>query len=84
MSRSDGLQEMALPPYAGYLLEEDMEFVLKKIGFSEEEFARIMALPTRTFQEFPNNQPYIEFTRRLQLGTRLRQLKRRFSSEEPS
>lgn len=80
MSRAEGLGEIAVPPYAGYLLEEDMEFVLKKFGYSETEFASIMALPARTFEEFPNNRPYIELTRRMQIGTRLRRLRHRLSS----
>lgn len=55
----------------------------KKFGFTEDEFKRIMALPARTFQEFPNNQPYLELTRRLRVGTRLRQLRKQLKPGQP-
>jgi N-acetyl sugar amidotransferase len=79
LTRPQALDEVSHPPYAGYMLEDDMEFVMKKFGFTPEEFERIMALPPRSYQEFPNNLPYAEFTRRLRLGTRLREIRQRFS-----
>jgi N-acetyl sugar amidotransferase len=49
MSRATALEEIRKPkPYGQDLLDE----VKKRLGFSHEEFERIMALPRRTYREF--------------------------------
>jgi N-acetyl sugar amidotransferase len=45
MSREAGLAELELPLYAPDELRQEKEYVLKKFGFSEIEFDRIMAEP---------------------------------------
>jgi len=68
MTRDEALAEIKQPPYAGYMQEEDMDYVLKKLGFSEEEFQRIMALPVRAYHDYPNSLPLVKLTRTLNLG----------------
>ncbi len=55
-SRDAALEAMATPGYTEAQLCEDSEFVRKKLGFSEEEFKRILDLPPRTFRDYPSNQ----------------------------
>jgi len=68
MTRDEALAEIRQPPYAGYMQEDDMDYVLKKFGFSEDEFQRIMALPVRTYHDYPNSLSLVKLTRTLNLG----------------
>ncbi len=68
ITRDAALAEVRQPPYAGYMQEEDMDYVLKKLGFSEEEFRQIMALPIRTYHDYPNSLPLVKLTRTLNPG----------------
>lgn len=43
ISRSEALAELECPPYNEELQKEDRLYVLKKLGFSENEFERIMS-----------------------------------------
>ncbi len=60
MHRDQALKKLITIPYAGYVLEEDMEYVLKKFDINEEEFKRIMALPVQTHRNFSTYLPIIE------------------------
>jgi len=56
MSREEALKEMQHSPYPSEkMMEEDKEYVIKKLGLSREEFARIMSAPIKGFQDYPNN-----------------------------
>lgn len=55
MSRSDALQELAMPPIANEILQRDREFVLKKLGFSEEDYKRILEQPIKSYKDYPNS-----------------------------
>ena len=61
MNREDALEEMQKDPYPPNMLAEDKAFVIKKLGLSEEEFEQIMAMPSRSFRDYPNN--YFWFTK---------------------
>jgi len=61
MSRAEALEALAAPPLSGQMLEDDMDFVLKKLGFSEEEFQDIMALPKRSYKDYPNQDGLYSF-----------------------
>lgn len=52
MTREQALAEMKNPPYDASLLKVDKEFVLKKLGLSEQEFQSIMDLPVRSHWDF--------------------------------
>jgi N-acetyl sugar amidotransferase len=50
LSREEGLELLAEPP----VYDPDLvEMVKKRLGFSEDEFEDLMALPRRTYREFP-------------------------------
>jgi N-acetyl sugar amidotransferase len=49
LTREEGLALLAEPPY----LEPDLlQYVKKRLGYSEAEFERVMSLPKRTFREY--------------------------------
>ena len=56
LTRDKALELASTPVYPSVgLEEEDRQFVLKKLGFSEEQFQSYMDSPPRNFREFPNN-----------------------------
>ena len=66
-SRQEALEEMKKPPYSGYMLEEDMEYVLKKFGLSEEGFEELMSQPLKLHHEYPNNLELRKFIKSLNI-----------------
>ena len=60
MNREDALDEMEQDAFPPNMLAEDKPFVIKKLGFTEEEFEQIMAQPPRSFKEYPNNYFWIK------------------------
>lgn len=45
ISKNEAMQELAKPMYDPAVFKEDYEFVLKKLGFTNEEFQAIMKMP---------------------------------------
>ncbi len=56
MTRDAALQEMKENQYIDRLQQEDREYVIKKLGVTEEEFEHIMALPAKTHRDYPNSE----------------------------
>lgn len=54
MTREKALEELNQPIYPDGLLQEDLDFVLKKFDFSKEELNEIIAFPNKTYQDYPN------------------------------
>lgn len=71
LTRDEALQRMEEPLYDPQKLRIDEDFVIKKLGISENEFRSIMAAPPRDYSEFAND----EWVHRLK--NRLRSLVRR-------
>ena len=59
ISREEALQEIALPLYRESELKNDKEFVLKKLGFSEQEFNAMMSEQPVPHSQYPNEMVYI-------------------------
>lgn len=55
MSRRAALQDLEKPPYNPEELQADREYVLKKLGFSDEEFNQIMATPPAPHTAYANS-----------------------------
>jgi N-acetyl sugar amidotransferase len=72
MTRSQALEEIKAAPYPAELAEQDRVYVIKKLAIGETEFERLMALPRRTFRDFPNNFERIERLKRLANSLRAR------------
>jgi N-acetyl sugar amidotransferase len=54
ISREQALREIEEPICDEPLLRQDREFVIRKLGITEAEFERIMALPPRSFWDYPS------------------------------
>lgn len=54
IDRSAALEELAQPTYPPGDLERDLEYVIKKLGYSRAEFDAIMAAPPKRAQDYPN------------------------------
>ncbi len=60
ISRDEALEALAHPPYDPELMKRDHEYVMKKLDFSEQDFAKIWALPNREHRDFPNYEVVFE------------------------
>ena len=56
-------------------LQEDMDYVIKKLGLTEEEFQDMLSIPKRNFRDYPSNyglkifiSKYIKLLKRLLCG----------------
>ena len=76
ITREQALAELTAPVYPPGLLDQDRRFVVKKLELSEEEFAAIMALPPRSFWDYPSYRKHPVFRSR-RLLTLYRRLKSR-------
>ena len=38
------------------MLEQDRDYVIKKLGLSEDEFESIIKAPNKTYADYPNNE----------------------------
>lgn len=61
MTRQQALEEIRKPPYDPELLKIDMDFVLKKLGLTQEEFDTIMKLPVRNHREFDTEGSFFNY-----------------------
>lgn len=55
IDRKTALEEIAKPTAPKELLIQDKEYVIKKLGFSDEEFDNILNPDNKTFADYPNN-----------------------------
>ena len=56
ISREQALAELEHPLYDPSQLRSDKEYVIKKLGLTDEKFADIMALPPKRHEEFKTDQ----------------------------
>jgi hypothetical protein len=61
MTREEALAALAGDAENELQAEEDTGYILKKLAVSEEEFARIMAAPPKTFRDYPSNYALFNF-----------------------
>lgn len=70
MTRDEALKEIADKPYP--LDMEVVDYTIKKLGLSREEFDVIMQTPVKSFQDFPTYYPLIKLFRSpLHIGFKL-------------
>uniref|UniRef100_UPI004047B748 N-acetyl sugar amidotransferase n=2 Tax=Roseivirga sp. TaxID=1964215 RepID=UPI004047B748 len=55
---SEAQEELRAPIYPEGMLEQDMEFVLKKFGLSQQEFDKLMKDEVKTFKDYPNTSEF--------------------------
>ncbi len=61
ISRQEALKEIAQPLYNEQELQDDIQFIVKKVGISTEEFNKILNLHNRTFNDYPSNAKLLRF-----------------------
>jgi N-acetyl sugar amidotransferase len=74
ITREEALAEMQNPAYAGYMLEEDMEYVLKKLELAEDEFEHLMSLPTKSYKDYRTYLSLRNVIRKVGIGNFARRL----------
>lgn len=57
MTKEQALAELDKPIYDEVVFKQDYEFVLKKLGFTEDEFQQIMKQPPRSHYDFDYEMP---------------------------
>jgi N-acetyl sugar amidotransferase len=55
MTRDQALDELKSPPAPPEQMQEDFEFVMKKLNLTGREFEDIMKAPPKTYADYPNN-----------------------------
>ena len=80
LTRDVALSEISKPLYSDDDLQVEKRYVLKKLGFSETEFAHIMAAPLRLHSEFATDAPFVNMLRSVKASVKrarplLRQLR---------
>lgn len=60
ITRDAALAELEAPPIDPDLLESDKDYVAKKYGITTEELDRIIALPPKTYADYPNDAEFLE------------------------
>ena len=63
MTRDEALKELAKPLYDKAELEEDKEYIRKKLSLTKEEFDRILSQPIKTYKDYPSNEPIYKIVR---------------------
>lgn len=54
ISREEALQVLEQPTYPPNLQEDDREYVVKKLGLTQQEFDEIMQAPPKTIYDYPS------------------------------
>lgn len=60
MTRSEALDKLGTTPYDQKLMNDDKEYIAKKLGVSTAEFDEIIQGPNRTYRDYKNSLTYIE------------------------
>jgi hypothetical protein len=60
LTREEALNLLETPSFDACKVAEDKQFICKKLGLTLEEFDGIMALPPKTYKDFPNDEKRIE------------------------
>ena len=61
MTREEATEKMKYQPYpAGKEMQNDKDYVVKKLGLTTEEFDNIMSQPIKSYRDYPNHSLFIE------------------------
>jgi N-acetyl sugar amidotransferase len=60
LTRAEAVQQLSLPLYDAEELRVESDYVRKKLGYDEAEWAAIMAAPPRSHAEFSSDRIFIE------------------------
>ncbi len=65
MSRSEALNEISKDPYPKDLIEKDIIYIRKKLGFTKDEFNKILNAPPKSFLDYKNQYQLINFIKKI-------------------
>jgi len=65
ITREEALKELEKPAYDLSKLDEDMEYLSKKLGLSVNEFKEIMSQPNKYFTDYPNEYRWYQLARKV-------------------
>ena len=65
ISKEDALNELEKPFYSGIELKNDLEYVLKKLSFTNEEFEKIMKDLPKSHLDYPSDEWIFKLWRKL-------------------
>lgn len=60
VTRQDALEQLRQSPFDSATIEGDKEYVAKKFEITRGELERILALPPRSYGDYPNGQRFLE------------------------
>jgi hypothetical protein len=63
MTREEALEKLRIPPFNSIEIESDIEFLVKKLQISQDEFRAIMHAPLRSYSEYRSSWP--DFVKKL-------------------
>ncbi len=63
ITKEEAKMELACPTYDPNLQRQDRIYVIKKLGLTEEKFNALMALPIKSFRDYPNSYHFVQFLR---------------------
>jgi hypothetical protein len=66
IERAAALEALAQPPYDPVRMEEDKDYVVKKLGINQQIFGDLFKAPNRSFLDYPSYYPFFEKTKGLQ------------------
>ncbi|MEW6135581.1 MAG: N-acetyl sugar amidotransferase [Firmicutes bacterium] len=70
MSRADAINKLQIDPYTGG--QQMIEYCLKKLDFTHDEFINIMNTPVKSFMDYKSYYPYVKFFKQpIRIATRL-------------
>jgi N-acetyl sugar amidotransferase len=59
ITRHEALAQIEKPAWDAGTIEKDKSYVIKKLGFSSEEYNEIWSKPGKSFTDYPSNYPFI-------------------------
>ncbi|MHC1776976.1 MAG: N-acetyl sugar amidotransferase [Lentimicrobium sp.] len=65
ISREYALEQLKKPPYDPIRMDQDKDFVIKKLGITPEEFEVIWKAPNTTFMDYPSYYPMMNRMKKL-------------------
>ena len=68
MTREQGLEELTILPSTQSEMEDDLDYVLKKLDISRQEWNSILNAPYKTEDDYPN------YKKLVQLGMRVKHI----------
>ena len=59
--RDDAIEQLKTKPYDLHEIEEEMQYISKKLGITSEEFLRIINQPAKWYWDYPTNDKKLSF-----------------------